>query len=39
MILIKGIEGSSDPSKTLTSNCTATTFVFREGQNDLSGSN
>ncbi len=31
-IKIKGIDGSTDPSRTLTSNCTAVTFVFREGQ-------
>jgi type IV pilus assembly protein PilO len=29
-IKVKGIDGSTDPSRTLTSNCTATTFVFRE---------
>ncbi len=38
-ISIKGIEGSTDRTRTLTSNCTATTFVFREGQNDPSGNN
>jgi type IV pilus assembly protein PilO len=29
-ISIRGIEGSTDPNRTLNSNCTATTFVFRE---------
>jgi len=29
-ISIKGIEGSTDPARTLNSNCTATTFVYRE---------
>jgi type IV pilus assembly protein PilO len=29
-ISVKGIEGSTDPARTLTSLCTATTFVFRE---------
>ena len=29
-ISIKGIEGSTDPTRTLNSNCTATTFVYRE---------
>jgi type IV pilus assembly protein PilO len=36
-INIKNIEGSVDPNRTLTSNCTATTFVYREGQGNLSG--
>jgi type IV pilus assembly protein PilO len=31
-IQVKGLEGSTDPNRTLTSNCTATTFVFREEQ-------
>jgi type IV pilus assembly protein PilO len=31
-ISIKGIEGSMDPLRTLTSHCTATTFVYREDQ-------
>jgi len=31
-IRIKGIEGSTDPAQTLNSNCTATTFVYREDQ-------
>jgi type IV pilus assembly protein PilO len=31
-INVKGIEGSLDSSRTLTSHCTATTFVFREDQ-------
>jgi type IV pilus assembly protein PilO len=29
-IRIKGIDGSTDPNKTLISDCTATTFVFRD---------
>jgi type IV pilus assembly protein PilO len=29
-ISIKGIDGSTDPNKTVLSDCTATTFVFRE---------
>jgi type IV pilus assembly protein PilO len=31
-ITVKNIEGSTDPSKTLNSNCTATTFVYRDEQ-------
>ncbi|MGD0309301.1 MAG: type 4a pilus biogenesis protein PilO [Acidobacteriota bacterium] len=31
-INVKNIEGSTDPTKTLNSNCTATTFVYREEQ-------
>jgi type IV pilus assembly protein PilO len=31
-INVKGIEGSLDSSRTLTSHCTATTFVFRNDQ-------
>jgi len=31
-LVIKGIDGSTDRSKTLQSVCTATTFVFREDQ-------
>jgi len=31
-ISLKGIDGATDPAKTLVSNCTATTFVFREDQ-------
>jgi type IV pilus assembly protein PilO len=31
-ILVKGLERSADANRTLTSNCTATTFVFREEQ-------
>jgi Tfp pilus assembly protein PilO len=31
-ISIKGLDKSSDPTKTLTASCTATTFVFREDQ-------
>jgi type IV pilus assembly protein PilO len=29
---VKSIEGSMDPARTLTSSCTATTFVYREDQ-------
>lgn len=29
-ITIRGIDGSTDPNKTLNSDCTATTFVFRD---------
>jgi type IV pilus assembly protein PilO len=29
---VKNIEGSVDPARTLTSSCTATTFVYREDQ-------
>lgn len=38
-IKIKGIDGSTDPSRTLTSNCTAVTFVFREGQPAVANGN
>lgn len=31
-ILVKGLDRSMDANRTLTSNCTATTFVFREEQ-------
>lgn len=31
-IVIKNIEGSTDPARTLHSTCTATTFVYREDQ-------
>lgn len=31
-ITVKNIEGSTDPTRTLDSNCTATTFVYREDQ-------
>jgi type IV pilus assembly protein PilO len=31
-INVKNIEGSTDPTKTLNSNCVATTFVYREDQ-------
>lgn len=38
-IKIKGIDGSTDPSRTLTSTCTAVTFVFREGQTAVANGN
>lgn len=38
-IKIKGIDGSTDPNRTLTSNCTAVTFVFREGQPAVANGN
>lgn len=31
-IMVKNIEGSTDPTRTLDSNCTATTFVYRVDQ-------
>jgi len=31
-IAIKGIDGSTDPMRTVTATCTATTFVFREDE-------
>jgi type IV pilus assembly protein PilO len=36
-ISIKNIEGSIDPTRTLHSNCTATTFVYRDDQGAVSG--
>ena len=31
-IAVKAIDGSTDPRRTVTATCTATTFVFREGE-------
>jgi type IV pilus assembly protein PilO len=31
-ISVKAVEGSTDPARTLTATCTATTFVFRENE-------
>ncbi len=36
-INVKGIDGSLDPSRTLTSHCTATTFVYRNEQPAVAG--
>jgi len=36
-ISVKNIEGSTDPMRTLHSNCTATTFVYREDQGTIPG--
>ena len=36
-ISVKNIEGSADPARTLHSNCTATTFVYREDQGTVPG--
>jgi Tfp pilus assembly protein PilO len=36
-VIIKGIDGSTDPAKTLNSSCTATTFVYVEDQAGLPG--
>lgn len=36
-ITINGIEGSTDPSKTLNASCTATTFVYKEEQETPAG--
>jgi len=36
-INIKNIEGSTDPTRTLNSTCTATTFVYREDQGTAPG--
>ncbi len=38
-ITINNISGSMDPKLTLKANCTATTFVYKETQPDVSGDN